>query len=60
MRTTVLRRIDETLADEMDAIRDAVQTAFGEVVIRKSDILRMVIRRGLDELKRDIQNGRIR
>jgi hypothetical protein len=44
----------------MDAIRDAVQTAFGEVVIRKSDILRMVIRRGLDELKRDIQNGRIR
>ncbi len=60
MRTTVLRRIDETLADEMDAIRDDVQTAFGEVVIRKSDVLRMVIRRGLDELKRDIQNGRVR
>lgn len=56
----VLRRISKQLAEKVDAMVPHVQEAFPEATIRKSDVLGMVIKRGIDELLRDIQMGRVR
>lgn len=56
----VLRRIDKALTDRVDAMVPAVQEAYTETAISKSDVLGMVIKRGIDELLHDIQTGRVR
>ena len=60
MSEQVLRRIDKDLTDRSDAMVERVQKAYPLVSIRRSDVLRMVVTRGLDELERDISTGRVR
>lgn len=57
---TVQTRIDTQYRDQLDRMLPSVQGAYPGIRVTRADVLRMVLTRGIDELKRDIENGRIR
>ena len=59
MSEYVQTRIEKRQTEQIDALIPRVQSAYPEVKIRKADVLRMVVSRGIVELTEDIRNERI-
>lgn len=60
MAKQVQTRIDVERLEELTALVPRVQEAFPEIAITRAAVFRMVLRRGIDDLTRDIEKGRIR